>query len=332
MTMRYILALLAALASACPAVAAEPIVIKFSHVVAPDTPKGKAAEKFKALAEAMSAGRVKVEIYPNSELFRDTDELAALQRGEVQMVAPSISRLSLEGATEFEVFDLPYLFADYDSVHRVTEGEEGRRLLAGLEARGMHGLAFWDNGFKIMSADRALHEPEDYRGLKMRVQSSQVIQAQMRALGALPQVISFADAYKALKSGTVDGTENVPSNMYTQRMHEVQKHLTITEHGYLGYAVIIGKPFWDGLSPDIRAILNQAMERATAYANEIAEEENFGALAKIRAAGTTEIYEPTPAERKALIKALLPVHKQMADRIGKKTLEAVYQAAGFRQP
>jgi C4-dicarboxylate-binding protein DctP len=211
------------------------MIIKFSHVVAPDAPKGKAATKFKQLVEAMGGGRVKVEVYPNSQLFKDTDELAALQRGDVQMIAPSISRLALIGATEFEVLDLPYLFGDYDSVHRVTEGEEGCRLLTGLEAKGIHGLAFWDNGFKVTSADRALREPGDYRRLNMRVQPSEVIQAQMRALGALPQAMSFADAYKALKSGAVDGTENVPSNMYTQRMREVQKHLTITGHGYLGY-------------------------------------------------------------------------------------------------
>jgi len=243
MTIRYVLACLALLVFACPAVAAEPIVIKFSHVVTPDTPKGKAAQKFKELVEAMSAGRVKVEVFPNSQLFKDSDELAALQRGDVQMVAPSISRLALLGATEFEVFDLPYLFRDYDSVHRVTEGEEGRRLLASLEAKGIHGLGFWDNGFKVMSANRALRGPDDYRGLKMRVQPSQVIQAQMRALGAIPEVMSFADTYKALKSGAVDGTENVPSNMYTQRVYEIQKHLTVTGHGYLGYAVIMGKPF-----------------------------------------------------------------------------------------
>jgi len=325
-----ILACLLGLALACPAAGAEPIVIKFSHIVPPDTPKGRAAAKFKALAEAMTGGRVRVEIYANGRLYKDSDELAALGRGDVQMLAPSISRLALVGATPFEVFDLPYLFADYDAVHRVTEGEVGRRLLASLETRGIHGLAFWDNGFKVMSADRLLREPADYKGLKMRIQPSEVIEAEMRALGAVPMVMSFAEAYKALKSGIVDGTENVPSNMFTQRMHEVQKHLAITNHGYLGYAVIVNKAFWDKLPADIRADLEQAMGETTDYANQIAAKENLDSLAKIRAAGTTEIHELTPAERAAMVKALLPVHDQLAARIGRDTIAAVYQAVGFR--
>jgi C4-dicarboxylate-binding protein DctP len=319
-----------ALPLAGPLGAAEPIVIKFSHVVAPDTPKGKAAERFKKLAEARTGGRVKVEVYPNSALYKDTEELAALKRGDVQIIAPSISRLAQLGDHELEVFDLPYLFQDYAAVHRVTEGRVGHRLLTHLARYGIEGLDYLDNGFKIMSADRPLHEPADYKGLKMRVQPTAVIAAEMRALGATPVLLAFAQTYAAMKDGSVDGSENTPSNFYTQHFNEVQPNLSLTNHGYLGYAVVVNKAFWDKLPADIRAALNQAMEEATAYGDESAAEDNRLALDRIRAAGTTLVYQPTTAELAALKAQLLPVHKEMAGLIGAKTLEAVYEAAGFQ--
>jgi len=308
----------------------DPIVIKFSHVVAPDTPKGKAAEKFKELAEQMTAGRVKVEVYPNSQLYKDKEELEALQLGAVQMLAPSLAKFGLLGVKEYEVFDLPYIFPSYDALHKITDGKVGKQLFAKLENKGLRGLAYWDNGFKVMSANRPLIHPADYRGLRMRIQSSKVLAAQMEALGALPQVTAFSEVHQALQAGVVDGTENPPSNMYTQGMHDVQSNLTITNHGYLGYAVIVNKAFWDQLPDDIRDQLEEAVKQATDFENQIAAKENEDALEKIREAGTTEIHEPTEEERREMIAALLPVHKQMADLIGQDTIDAIYQATGFQ--
>jgi C4-dicarboxylate-binding protein DctP len=307
-----------------------PIVIKFSHVVAPDTPKGKAAEKFKELAEQLTGGAVKVQIYPNSELYKDKEELEALQLGAVQMLAPSLAKFGALGVKEYEALDLPYIFPSYDALHKVTGGEVGALLFARLEDKGIKGLAYWDNGFKIMSANQALIHPADYRGLKMRIQASKVSAAEMAALGALPQAMAFSDVYQALQSGLVDGAENTPSNLYTQGMHAVQSHLTVTNHGYLGYAVIVNKAFWDQLPDDIRDQLEQAMRQATDFENRIAAKENEDALAKIRAAGTTQIHEPTEEERSEMIAALLPVHKQMAALIGQDMIDAIYQATGFQ--
>lgn len=304
--------------------AQSPIVVKFSHVVAPNTPKGKAAERFKQLAEEKTGGRVRVEVYPNSQLYKDREEIEALQIGAVQMLAPSLSKFGPLGAREFEIFDLPYLFSGKESLYRVMDGEVGKGLFAKLESKGIHGLAYWDNGFKQMSANRPLHAVVDFKGLKMRVQSSKVLEAQMKALGANPQVMAFSEVYTALQQGVVDGTENPVSNLYTQKMHEVQKHLTISNHGYLGYAVIVNKRFWDGLPQDIRAALEAAMREATDYERRIAQEENDDALAKVRAAGMTEIYELRPEEREAWRKALLPVHQQFEQVVGKENLEAVY--------
>jgi len=302
---------------------AAPIVIKFSHVVAAETPKGKAAERFKQLAEERTSGRVRVEIYPNSQLYKDKEEIEALQLGAVQMLAPTSSKFGPLGVPEFEVFDLPFLFPSRDALHRVTEGPIGAAILKKLETHGITGLAYWDNGFKNISANRPLLSPDDVRGLKMRIQSSRVLHAQMRALRANPQVTAMAEVYQALQTGVVDGTENVWSNMYTLKFHEVQRHATLTDHGYIGYAVIVNKLFWDGLPPDIRTQLEQAMREATAFANQIAQKENDDAIAAIRASGLTEVHELTAEQREAWRQALLPVHAQMEDRVGKELVEAI---------
>jgi C4-dicarboxylate-binding protein DctP len=309
--------------------AQQPIIIKFSHVVAVDTPKGQAAEYFKKLAEERTKGKVKVEVYANSQLYKDKEEMEALQLGSVQMLAPSLAKFGPLGVKEFEVFDLPYMFGSYDDLHKVTTGPLGQRLLKKLEPKGILGLAYWDNGFKEMSANKPLKTPGDMKGLKMRIQSSKVLDAQMRALGAIPQVMAFSEVYQALQTGVVDGTENPVSNLYTQKMHEVQKYLTLSEHGYIGYAVIVNKKFWDGLPADIRTTLDGAMKDATKYANDIAKKKNDEDLEAVRKSGKTQIIALTPQEKLAWKKALLPVHKQMEDRVGKETIAEIYKITGF---
>jgi C4-dicarboxylate-binding protein DctP len=308
---------------------AEPIVIKFSHVVAVDTPKGLAADFFKKRVEELTKGAVKIEVYPNSQLYKDKEEMEALQIGAVQMLAPSLAKFGPLGVKEFELFDLPYIFADYKALHTVTKGPVGQQLFAKLEPKGIKGLAYWDNGFKSFSANTPIKMPADLKGKKMRIQSSKVLEAQMKALQAIPQTMAFSEVYQALQTGVVDGTENPISNFYSQKMFEVQKHLTLTDHGYLGYAVIVNKQFWDGLPADVRGQLETAMKDATEYANKIAKEKNDEDLESVRKGGKTEVTVPTAAEKEAFRKVLVPVHDQMADRIGKDILEATQKATGF---
>lgn len=314
-----------------PAQADEPVVIKFSHVVAPDTPKGKGAIRFKELAEKYTDGKVKVEVYPNSQLYKDKEELEALQLGAVQMLATSLAKFGPLGVKDFEAFDVPFIFKDKDALHKVTGGAIGKSLLAKLEPKGITGLAYWDNGFKILSANKPLKTPDDMLGMKMRIQSSKVLEAQMKAFGAVPQVMAFSEVYQALQTGVVDGTENPPSNMYTQKMHEVQKHATLTYHGYLGYAVIVNKKFWDGLPAEVRTALEKAMAEATVYANEIAGKENADALEAMQKSGKTEFYKPTDAEMKAWVDAAKPVHQEVASRVGQDLLNAIYKETGAAQ-
>jgi C4-dicarboxylate-binding protein DctP len=270
-----------------------------------------------------------VEVYPNSQLYKDKEELEALQLGSVQMLATSLAKFGPLGVKEFEVFDLPFLFKDDASFRGITDGPLGAELFKKLEPKGITGLAYWDNGFHIMSANKPLHGVADFKGLKMRIQSSKVLDAQMRALGAIPQVMAFSELYQALQSGVVDGTEGVPSNFYTQKIYEVQKHMTLSRHGHLAYAVIVNKAFWDGLPADIRTVLVGALKDATTYANAIAATENLQALDKIKATGKTTIYTPTAAELAEWKKALMPVHQEMESRVGKATFDAAYKAAGF---
>lgn len=312
------------------AFAQQPIIIKFSHVVAVDTPKGKGADYFKKLAEERTKGRVKIEVYPNSQLYKDGEEMEALQLGSVQMLAPSLAKFGPLGLREFEVFDLPYMFDNYAELHKVTEGAVGAKLFQKLHSKGIVGLAYWDNGFKDMSANKPLRMPADFKGLKMRIQSSKVLDAQMRALGAIPQVMAFSEVYQALQTGVVDGTENPPSNFYTQKMHEVQKYLTLSDHGYLGYAVIANKKFWDGLPADIRTTLEGAMKDATKYANDIAKQENDKSLAAVKASGKTEIITLTPEQKAAWKKALVVVHRENESRVGRDLIQEIYKETGFK--
>lgn len=307
--------------------AADPIVIKFSHVVAPDTPKGRAAEYFKKLAEERTKGAVKVEVYPNSQLYKDREEMEALQLGAVQMLAPSLAKFGPLGVRAFELFDLPYIFPNKESLYRVMDGDIGKKLFSLLETKGITGLAFWDNGFKQMSANKPMRTVEDFKGLKMRIQSSKVLEAQMKALGANPQVMAFSEVYSALQQGVVDGTENPMSNLYTQKMHEVQKHLTLSDHGYLGYAVIVNKGFWDSLPANIRATLDKAMADTTAFERQIAQKDNDDALAKVKASGYTQIYTLPYKDRVVWQQALLPVHKEFEDKIGRDMIQGAYLVA-----
>lgn len=326
-----VMALSGPLGAAEQPTAERPIVIKFSHVAAPQAHKSLAAEHFKKLAEKYTNGRVRIELYPNSQLYKDREELEALQLGAVQMLAPSVSKFGPMGIRAFEVFDLPYIFQDYEALSAVTEGEIGRELLDKLESKGLIGFAYWNNGFKILSANMPIPTPDDMLGVQMRIQSSKVIEAQMWAIGAPPQVMAFSEAYHALSTGVVDGTENTPANMFNQKMSEVQSHVTMTNHGYLGYAVISNAEFWNGLPKDVREALERAIAETTPVANALALKENDDALEEMKKAGGTTFYTPTSEQRAQWIAAFLPVHKEMENRVGRDLIDRIYAATGRAQ-
>ena len=331
---RLVIALAAMLAVALgrPALADEPIIIKFSHVVAPDAPKGKAAVVFKELAEKYTNGKVKVEIYPNSSLYKDKEELEALQLGSVQLLAPSISKFGPLGVKEFDIFDLPFLASDDARAHEMMLSPMMGELNQKLAAKGVSALSYWDNGATVFTANTPLIWPDDFRGLKLRIQGGKVQDAVARELGALPQILAFSQVYQALQTGVVDGEDNVPSNILTQKFYEVQKHLTVSFHGRITYALITNRTFWNSLPEDVRKELGRAVTESTEFFNATAAKDNADALEKIKASGKTEIHVLTDAERKAWIAKLMPVHAEMQARFGKDFIERVYKASGFTPP
>src|SRR6185295_15383553 len=308
----------AAAAGIRPASAQAPIVIKFSHVVATDAPKGKACEKFKELAEKYTGGKVKVEVYANSSLYKDKEELEALQLGAVQLLAPSTSKFGPLGFNEFEALDLPFIFHDEAAFRTFVKSELAKQMFAKLESKG------------VMGANRQIRDVKDFQGLKLRIQGSKVLDATTKAWGAIPQVMAFSEVYHALQTGVVDGLENVPSNFWTQKFFEVVKYIAVSYHGHLSYAVVANKTFWDGLPADVRPGLDKAMAEASAYFDSIAKKENDDALEDIKKTGKVQVYPLTPAERRSWVEAVLPVHREMEKRIGKQTIEALYKVVDFK--
>ncbi|GAB3471519.1 C4-dicarboxylate TRAP substrate-binding protein DctP [Azotobacter salinestris] len=305
--------------------AADPVVIKFSHVVAENTPKGQGALMFKRLAEERLPGKVRVEVYPNSSLFGDGKEMEALLLGDVQIIAPSLAKFE-HYSKGVQVFDLPFLFDDMAAVDRFQASPAGQGLLSSMESKGITGLGYWHNGLKQLSANKPLYEPKDARGLKFRVQASAVLEEQFKAVRANPRKMSFAEVYQGLQTGVVNGAENPYSNIYSQKMHEVQKYITESNHGLLDYMVITNTKFWNGLPDDVRSELRKIMDEVSAEVNKQADALNQGDKQRILAAGTTEIIELTPEQRAKWREAMQPVWKKFEGEIGADLIKAAQAA------
>ena len=300
-------------------------VIKFSHVVAENTPKGQGALMFKKLAEERLPGKVKVEVYPNSQLFGDGKEMEALLLGDVQLIAPSLSKFD-RYTNQIQVFDLPFLFNDIAAIHRFQNGSTGKAILNSMTQKGLIGLGYWDNGMKQLSAKKPLRVPADAKGLKFRIQASDILEAQFKAVGATPQKLAFSEVYSALETGVVDGAENPWSNAYSQKFYEVQPYFTESNHGYLGYMVVANSKFWADLPADVRSTLEKTLAEVTAEVNKSATAFSEGDRKKIKHSGKTEILQLTPEQRAAWQAAMKPVLDQFTPKIGKEIVDAAIAA------
>lgn len=300
----------------------ERIVIKFSHVVAENTPKGLTVERFAELVKEKTNDKVEVQIFPNGILHSEQTEIPALINGEIQMIAPAYSYLS-NLIPQWAVLELPYLFSDQQDVDAAFQGKIGEMLFATLEESDMKGLAFWGSGFKQVTANRPLIMPEDFAGQRLRIIPSPVLDAQYRTLGAIPVGSSFTDLYSLLATGKVDGEENTISNVYTKRLYQVQKHMTVSNHNYLGYAVIVNKTFWNNLAPDIQQAVAEALQEATRFNNQLTVEMNERQFSELQKMGTMQIHMQTQEERDAWRQALQPVYDQFAPSIGEELMAEV---------
>ena len=324
MSLRFF-AVAAVLAVAQATASAQPIVIKYSHVVADQTPKGQAALKFKELAEKKFPGKVEVQVFPNSQLFGDGKEMEALLLGDVQIIAPSLAKFG-KYTPKLQVFDLPFLFDDIAAVDRFQASPTGQALLNSMTKKGIKGLGYLHNGMKQLSANKPLHVPEDAKGLKFRIQSSDVLEAQFKAVGANPQKLAFAEVYQALQTGVVDGTENPWSNTYSKKFYEVQKYIMDSEHGVLDYMVITNNKWWEGLPADIRKGLAEAMTESIAYGNKVAFIEAANYRQKVIEAKKAEVLPMTKDEIKQWRAAMQPVWKKFEPEIGKDIIAAALKA------
>ena len=321
---------LKALACALPlfagfAGAADPISIKFAHVVAEHTPKGQGALLFKKLAKERLPGQVKVEVYPNSSLFGDGKEMEALLLGDVQLLAPSLAKFE-HYSKPIQIFDLPFLFTDIQALDRFQQSPQGQALLKSMEGKGITGLGYWHNGMKQLSANKALYEPKDARGLKFRVQASAVLDEQFKALRAAPRKMSFAEVYQGLQTGVVNGTENTWSNYESQNVYEVQKFFTESNHGAIDYMVITNTKFWNGLPEEVRNTLDAVMAEVTVEVNKQAEALNQASRQRIADSGNSEIIILTPEQRELWREAMRPVWKKFESDIGPDVIAAAEQA------
>lgn len=305
--------------------AADPIVIKFSHVVAEHTPKGQGALLFKKLAEERLPGEVRVEVYPNSSLFGDGKEMEALLMNDVQIIAPSLAKFE-HYSKAIQIYDLPFLFDDIEAVDRFQKGPVGQELLTTMEDKGITGLGYWHNGMKQLSANKKLLEPRDARGLKFRVQASAVLEEQFKAVRAVPRKMAFAEVYQGLQTGVVNGAENPYSNIYSQKMHEVQKYITESNHGLLDYMVITNTKFWNGLPEHVRTELRSIMDEVTEDVNRQANELNMRDKQSILDAGKTEVLYLTPEQRQKWRDAMLPVWKKFEGEIGAERIKAAQES------
>lgn len=301
-------------------------VIKFSHVNGPKSLKGLAATHFKNQAEKITNNKVRVDVYTNGQLHDDNVAMEALQLGVIHMLTPTLSKISTLGLHEFEVFDLPYLFPDTEAVRRVTQGPIGESLLEKLQAKGLVGLGIWDNGFKSMFTNKPVHVPQDMNGFKMRTDPSGVLAYQMTALGVQPLHLTFSDLIDLLQKNMIDGVENTPSNLSLPDFEGIPKYLTVTNHGYLGYAVIVNKKFWNSLPAKIREQLTRAVNVTTIYANQLAQKQNEAVLAAMKESKKITVYELTNDQKVTWRNALLSVSRKMEHRIGKDLLAEVHQA------
>jgi C4-dicarboxylate-binding protein DctP len=304
---------------------AAPLIIKYSHVVADVTPKGQAALKFKELAEKKLPGKVEIQVFPNSQLFGDGKEMEALLLGDVQIIAPSLAKFG-KYTKQIQIYDLPFLFDDIHAVDRFQASKEGQGMLTSMASKGIMGFGYLHNGMKQLSANVPLNTPADAKGQKFRIQPSDVLEAQFKAVGANPQKIAFAEVYQALQTGVVDGTENPWSNIYSKKFHEVQKYIMDSNHGVLDYMVIGNAKWWAGLPPDIQKGLNEAMVESIKFGNKVAFDEDAAFRAKVIADNKAKVLPMTKEQTAVWRTAMQPVWKKFEGDIGKDLIAAAQKA------
>ena len=314
-----------ALAASASMAMAEPIVIKFSHVVAENTPKGQMANKFKALVDERLSGKVVVEVFPNSQLFGDNKVLEVMLLGDVQMAAPALSKFE-KYTQSLQIFDLPFLFKNMTAVEKFQQGPVGQKMLMSMQKKGLIGLGYLHNGMKQISSNSPLRVPADAKDKKFRIMTSDVLAAQYEAVGAMPLKKPFSEVFTLLQTKAIDGQENTWSNIYSKKFFEVQPYITESDHGVLDYLVVTSAAFWMDLPEDIRGEVKTALDEAIAFGNEVSARKAIDDRQKIVDSKRSEIIVLSDAERQLWVDAMKPVWKKFENKIGKEYISAAVES------
>lgn len=302
----------------------EKLVLKFSHVVSDTSPKGRAARRWAELVAQKSEGRVEIQVFANSTLFKDGEELEALRKGYVQIIAPATSKLT-KTAPALQILDLPFFFADEEEVHRVVDDSIKKELAGSFKQHGMEYLAYWDNGFKQMTANVPLRKAQDFRGSRFRIMDSPVLFSQFRRLGAEPVATSFSDVYTALESQYVGGSENTASNLYSKKFYQLQNYLTVSNHGYLGYAVLVNSEQWKALPYSVRRLLTETLAEVTEWERQEALKQNRDDLERLRKEKALQVYDLSPEDIDDWRNALSPLYQEVKERVGPGLFQKVVE-------
>lgn len=289
---------------------AAPILIRFSHVVGENTPKGTGAKVFKELVEKRLSGKIAVEIYPRSQKYTDEQALLGLLFGDVEMAAPSFTKFR-KFSSHLQVYDLPFLFENVEQVHAFQQSSSGQELLSSMENRGIKGLAYWDNGMRVLSANRPIEVPADLKGLSLRIEPSYVFQRQYAELGAIATPMPYKRLPDALRVGVVDGYENTWSNVLSKGLHLLRPYFTEVGHSYLGYMVVTSNSFWNSLPADIQTELQAIMEEVTVVVNKLAKEKEIADKAQIQKTSSVQIVTLDEDAKKQWREVMMPLWKEM---------------------
>ena len=307
------------------ALASELILIKFSYAIAENSPKGEMASKFKQLVAERLNGKVQVEVHTNSQLFGDKNEIEAMLLGDVQIVAPSLSKFG-KYTNKLQIFDLPFLFKDITAVDEFMKGNKGKLLLNSMESQGVMGLGYLHNGLKQFTCSSPLRTPADANGLKFGIMASDVLVAQFKAVYAIPWQMQFSEVFNLLKSKAIDGQENTFSTIYSKKIFEVQPYITESNHGVLDYMVVTSIEFWKSLPDPIRLEVKRALDEAIAYGNSVALSQDLEDRLKLVESKRSEIITLTKAERSQWIEVMKPVWLQFEEEIGKDLIDEAYKS------
>lgn len=326
---RTLIAAVVATAFAAPVFAQ--VTAKFAVTLPEKSHQGQGVAKFVELVDSKSKGQIKIKPFYSGALGNDVQVTSALQGGTIEFTVPQTTTLT-GMVKEYEILDFPFLFDTEQDAEKILDGAVGQKLLETLPAKGLIGLAYWENGFfNATNSKRPIEKVEDFQGLKFRAIQAKISQETVKALGANPVPLAIPELYTALETRTVDGQGTPTAVIAALKLHEVQKYLSLTKHSYGAFIPLVSKKFWDKLSPADQKILRDAAIEARSYQRSVARDQASSAQKRMAAAGLI-VNEVTPAERARMREAVKPVWEMFSKEVGSDIYSSVTNQLNTQAP